>query len=68
MALISRRAVVAAGATLPVGLVARKSHDEDLPALAKALDLTDPPVAAPDVAFLPTPRSITCRSSSDMAW
>lgn len=53
MALITRRSMLlAAGGTLAVGSVARKSHAEDLPPLSEALDLIDPPAAAPDITFL----------------
>lgn len=53
MALITRRSMLlAAGGTLAVGLVPRKSRAEELPDVAGALDLIDPPVAAPDIAFV----------------
>jgi len=52
MALIVRRSfLVAAGATLAVGWVQRKSYAEKLPDLSTALDMTDPPVPAPDITF-----------------
>ena len=53
MALITRRSMLlAAGGTLAVGLVARKSWGEELPDIASVLDLTNPPVAAPDITFV----------------
>jgi thiol-disulfide isomerase/thioredoxin len=53
MALITRRnMLLAAGGTLAVGLVPRKSRAEDLPDVAQALDLTNPPVPAPDITFI----------------
>ena len=69
MLLITRRRVLAAGGTLAAALVARKPRAEELDDLAGALEPTDPPVAAPDVAFRPlTAASITWRSSSATAW
>jgi thiol-disulfide isomerase/thioredoxin len=63
MALITRRnMLLAAGGTLAAGLVPRKSHAEDLPDVAQALDLINPPVAAPDITFIAadgTPHHLT---------
>jgi thiol-disulfide isomerase/thioredoxin len=50
--LIPRRAVLGAGGTLAAALLARKPRAEGLDDLASVLKLTDPPVAAPDVAFV----------------
>jgi thiol-disulfide isomerase/thioredoxin len=44
--------LLATSGTLAMGLVTRKSWGEDLPDVADALDLTDPPVAAPDITFV----------------
>ena len=54
MALITRRnMLLAAGGTLAVGFARRKSFAaEDLPDLAAVLNITNPPVAAPDTAFV----------------
>ena len=52
MALITRRRMLAAGGTLTAALIARKPRAEALPELGSVLVLADPPVAAPDVAFV----------------
>src|SRR5271166_1289701 len=52
MGLITRRHVVAASGTLAVGLNPRKPRAEELHDLAAALVPTDPPVPAPDIAFV----------------
>jgi thiol-disulfide isomerase/thioredoxin len=52
MALITRRAALAAAGILAVASVPRKPRAEGLPNLEKALKLTDPPVAPPDGAFV----------------
>ncbi len=52
MALITRRAVLAAGGTLAVATWPRKPRAQDLKDLSAALKLSDPPVAAPDIAFV----------------
>jgi len=52
MALITRRRVLAAGGTLTAALIARKPRAEALPDPGSVLVLTDPPVAAPDIAFV----------------
>lgn len=50
--MILRRALFAAGGTLAAGLIARKPRAEELDDLTKALRPMDPPVVAPDVAFV----------------
>jgi thiol-disulfide isomerase/thioredoxin len=53
MALITRRAVVAAaGGTLAAPAWPRKPHAQDLQDLGRALKPSDPPVAAPDIGFV----------------
>ena len=52
MMLVTRRRMLAAGGTLAAGLDARKLRAADLDDLARRLKRTDPPVAAPDIAFL----------------
>lgn len=52
MALISRRAALAAGGTLAAAAWPRKPHAQALKDLDRALDRIDPPVPAPDVAFI----------------
>ena len=51
MMLITRRRMLAAGGTLAAGLNVRKPQAAGLDDLAKTLKPTDPPVAAPDIAF-----------------
>jgi thiol-disulfide isomerase/thioredoxin len=51
MVLITRRCLLAAGGTLAAGLDARKPHAAELADLATVLKPTNPPVAAPDIAF-----------------
>ena len=51
MLLINRRLVLAAGGTLAATLIARKPRAEELDDVAGALKPTNPPVAAPNVAF-----------------
>jgi len=51
--LITRRLVLTAGGTLAAGLTVRKPLAADgLGDLARALVVTDPPVAAPDIGFV----------------
>ncbi len=53
MALITRRAVVAAaGGTLAAAALPRKPRAQDLKDLSQALKPSNPPVAAPDVVFV----------------
>jgi thiol-disulfide isomerase/thioredoxin len=52
MMLITRRRMLAAGGTLAAGLDARKLRAADLDDLARGLKPTDPPVGAPDIAFV----------------
>jgi thiol-disulfide isomerase/thioredoxin len=52
MALITRRAVLAAGGTLAAAAWPRKPRAQGLQDLSAALKLTDPPVAAPDIVFV----------------
>src|SRR5271166_266216 len=52
MGLITRRRLLAAAGTLATGLNPRKPHAEELHDLAAALVPTDPPVSAPDIAFI----------------
>jgi thiol-disulfide isomerase/thioredoxin len=52
MLLITRRRALAAGGTLAAGLCARKPRAEELHDLASVLVPTDPPVQAPDIAFI----------------
>src|SRR5271157_1039812 len=52
MGLITRRRLFAAAGTLATGLNPRKPHAEELHDLAAALVPTDPPVSAPDIAFI----------------
>jgi thiol-disulfide isomerase/thioredoxin len=52
MALITRRTVVAAGATLAAAGWPRKPWAQDLKELGAALKPSDPPVAAPDIVFV----------------
>jgi thiol-disulfide isomerase/thioredoxin len=53
MALISRRAVLAAaGGTLAAAAWPRKPRAQDLKDLSAALKRSNPPVAAPDIAFV----------------
>jgi thiol-disulfide isomerase/thioredoxin len=52
VSLITRRSLLAAGGTLAAGLTARKPRAEGLSDLASALVVTDPPVMAPDIAFV----------------
>lgn len=52
MALISRRIMLAAGGTLAVAGWARKPLAQELQALSAALQPVNPPVAAPDIAFV----------------
>lgn len=54
MLLILRRGLVAAGATLAAGLIARKPRAEPLRDLATALKPAHPPVPPPDITFLTT--------------
>jgi thiol-disulfide isomerase/thioredoxin len=49
--LINRRLVLATGGTLAATLIARKPRAEELDDVAEALKPTNPPVAAPNVAF-----------------
>jgi len=49
--MISRRILFAACGTLAAGLIARKPRAQELQDLADALDLINPPVPAPDIAF-----------------
>ena len=51
MSLITRRSILAAGGTLAATLIARKPHAKELHDLGDILEPTDPPVAAPDIAF-----------------
>ncbi len=51
MLLINRRLVLATGGTLAATLIARKPRAEELDDVAEALKPTNPPVAAPNVAF-----------------
>jgi thiol-disulfide isomerase/thioredoxin len=52
MVLITRRRLLAAGGTLAAGLGARKPRAQELHDLTTQLVPTDPPVPAPDVAFV----------------
>ena len=52
MALITRRAVLAAGGTLAATLAPRKPYARELPDLAEVLVPVDPPQAPPDGVFL----------------
>jgi thiol-disulfide isomerase/thioredoxin len=52
MLLITRRRLFGAGGTLAAGLCARKPRAEELPDLADELVPTNPPVPAPDIAFV----------------
>jgi thiol-disulfide isomerase/thioredoxin len=52
MALITRRAALAAGATLAAATWPRKPRARDLQDLSAALQPSDPPVAAPDIVFV----------------
>ncbi len=52
MLLITRRLVLATGGTLAAGFSVRKPLAEELPDLAAALDITNPPVPAPDITFM----------------
>ncbi len=52
MALITRRAVLAAGGTLAAATGPRKPRAQELKDLSAALKLADPPVAAPDIVFV----------------
>jgi thiol-disulfide isomerase/thioredoxin len=48
---VSRRAVLAAGGTLAVALTPRKPRAAELDPLNKVLQLVNPPVQPPDIAF-----------------
>jgi thiol-disulfide isomerase/thioredoxin len=52
MALITRRAVLAAGGTLAAATWPRKPRAQDLKDLTEALQQSNPPVAAPDIVFV----------------
>lgn len=52
MALITRRAVLAAGGTLAAAMGPRKPRAQELQDLTEALQHTRPPVAAPDIVFV----------------
>jgi len=52
MALIGRRAVLAAGGTVAAACWPRKPHAQELKDLTAALQPVDPPVPAPDLMFL----------------
>lgn len=52
MALITRRAVLAAGGTLAATLASRKPHARELPDLAEVLVPVNPPRTPPDGRFL----------------
>jgi thiol-disulfide isomerase/thioredoxin len=52
MALITRRTVLAAGATLAAATWPRKPRAQDLKNLGAALELSNPPVPAPDIVFV----------------
>ena len=52
MALIRRRAVLAAGATLTASFAARKPHAAELPDLTEVLQPIDPPQTPPDGVFV----------------
>jgi thiol-disulfide isomerase/thioredoxin len=52
MALMTRRVVLAAGATLTAGVAARKPHAAELPDLAEVLVPVNPPQAPPDGVFV----------------
>ena len=52
MALITRRAVLAAGGTVAAATWPRKPRAEDLQDLSETLKIAKPPVAAPDIVFV----------------
>jgi len=52
MALITRRAVLAAGGTLAAATWPRKPRAQELQDLSALLKLAEPPVAAPDIVFV----------------
>ena len=52
MALITRRAALAAGGTLAAATWPRKPRAQDLKDLSAALKPSDPPAAAPDIVFV----------------
>lgn len=52
MAVITRRTLLAAGGTLATAVWPRKPRAEELSALNRVLRLVEPPVAAPDIAFV----------------
>ncbi len=52
MVLITRRRLLAAGGTLAAGLVGANRAPQELHDLGAALEPTDPPVPAPDIAFV----------------